>query len=71
MLCVSGESVDAHGICEKSVFDLESHFHTAAFDDLSRGWERMNLLEDQTVICQTEKMCMKQKQDHCCCFVNL
>lgn len=37
MLCVSGESVDAHGICEKSVFDLESHFHTAAFDDLSRG----------------------------------
>lgn len=37
MLCVSGESVDAHGICEKSVFDLESHFHTAAFDDLSHG----------------------------------
>lgn len=49
--------------------------HVARFrhvvKDKPRGWERMNLLEDQTVMCQTEKMCMKQKQDHCCCFVNL
>lgn len=38
--------------------------HVARFrhvvKDKPRGWERMNLLEDQTVMCQTEKMCMKQ-----------
>lgn len=35
MLFVWGESKAAHGICEKSVFDLESHFHAAAaLDDV-------------------------------------
>lgn len=40
--------------------------HVARFrhvvKDKPRGWERMNLLEDQTVMCQTEKMCMKQNK---------
>lgn len=45
--CVLGESVAAQRMCEKSVFDLKSHFHAVAIDDLSNeGWSR-HVLKDK------------------------